>query len=72
MVSGTEIVKKIWYSYMVLDKKLKVFISTVGMMRGKKLIIFMVQSAMSWVQLARKVKTLWAKELLCGYSIEMA
>ena len=38
MVWGKEIVKKIWYSYMVLGKKFKVFIGTVGMMRGKKLI----------------------------------
>ena len=33
---------------MVLGKKLKVFIGTVGMMRGKKLKIFMVQLARSW------------------------
>ena len=39
---GTEIVKKIWYSYMVLGEKFKVFIGTVGMMTGKKLISFMV------------------------------
>ena len=41
---------------MVLGKKFKVFIGTVGMMRGKKFIVFMVQLARSWVQLARKVK----------------
>ena len=39
MVWGAEIVKKNWYSYMVLGKKLKIFIGTAGMMRGKKLII---------------------------------
>ena len=60
--------KKNWYSYMVLGKKLKVFIGAVGMMRGKELIIFMVQLARSWVQLARKVKILWVIELLCRYS----
>ena len=49
---------------MVLGKKLKVFIGTVGMMRGKKLIIFMVQLARSWVQLARKVKILWVIDSL--------
>ena len=43
MVCGKEIVKnKNWYSYMVLGKKFKVFIGTVGMMAGKKLIIFTV------------------------------
>ena len=52
---------------MVLGKKLKVFIGTVEMMRGKKFIIFMVQLARSWVQLVRKVKILWVTELLCGY-----
>ena len=57
---------------MVLGKKLKVFIGTVGMMRGKKLILFMVQLARSWVQLARKVTILWVIELLCGYSNERA
>ena len=44
---------------MVLGKKLKVFIGTVGIMRGTKFIIFMVQLTRSWVQLARKVKILW-------------
>ena len=39
---------------MVIGQKLKVFIGTVGMMRGKKLIIFMVQLARNWVQLAIK------------------
>ena len=53
---------------MVFGKKWKVFIGTFGMMRGKKLIVFMVQLARSWVQLARKVKILWVIELLCGYS----
>ena len=67
-----EIVKQIWYSYMVLGKKFKAFIGTVGMMRGKKFIIFMVQLARSWVQLAKKVKILWVIELLCGYSSERA
>ena len=57
---------------MVFGKKFKVFIGTVGMMRGKKLIIFMVQLAKSWVQLARKVKILWVIEFLCGCSIERA
>ena len=57
---------------MVLGKKFKVFIATVGMMRGKKLIFFMVQLARSWVQLARKVKIFWVMELLCGYSSERA
>ena len=47
---------------MVLGKKFKVFIGTVGIMRGKKLIIFMIQLARSWVQLARKVKILWVIE----------
>ena len=41
---------------MVLGKKLKVFIGTVGMMKGKKLIVFMAQLARSWVQLPRKIK----------------
>ena len=54
----------------MLGKKLKVFIGTVRMMRGKKLIVSMVQLASSWVQLARKVKILWVIELLCGYSSE--
>ena len=53
---------------MVLGKKLKVFIGTVGMMKGKKLVFFMVQLARSWVQLAREVKKLCIIELLCGYS----
>ena len=44
---------------MVLGMKLKIFIGTVGMMRAKKLIVFMVQLAGSWVQLARKVKISW-------------
>ena len=57
---------------MVLGKKFKVFIGTVRMMRGKKLIIVMVQLARSWVQLANKVKILWVIELLCGYSSERA
>ena len=57
---------------MVLGKKLKGFIGTVGMMRGKKLIVFMVQLAKSRVQLARKVKILLVIELLCGYSSERA
>ena len=55
-----------------LGKKLKVFICTVGMMRDKKLIVFMVQLARNLVQLARKVKILWVIELLCGYSSERA
>ena len=63
---------KNWYRYMVLGKKLKVFIGTVGMMRGNKLIVFMVQLARSWEQLARKVKILWVIEILCGYSSERA
>ena len=53
MVWGKKIIKLYRYSYMVLGKKLKVFIGTVGMMRGKKSIVFMVQLARSWVQLAR-------------------
>ena len=61
---------KKWDSYMVLGKKLKVFIGTVGMMRGKKFIVFMVQLARSWVQLVRKVKIFWVIQLLCGYSSE--
>ena len=56
----------------MLGRRLKVFIGAVGMMRGKKLIIFLVQLARSWVQLARKVKILWVIELLCGYSSERA
>ena len=44
---------------MVVGKKLKVFIGTLGMMRGKKFIVFMVQLTRSWVQLSRKVKILW-------------
>ena len=48
---------------MVLGKKLKVFIGTVGMMRGKKLIIFMVQLAISWVQLAKE------SENIMGYRV---
>ena len=52
---------------MVLGKKFKIFIDTVGMMRSKKLIIFKVQLERSWVQLARKVKILWVIQLLCGY-----
>ena len=56
--------KKKWYSYMVLVKKLKGFIGTIGMMRGKKLIVFMVQLARSWVQLARKVKILWVRVIM--------
>ena len=32
------------------------FIGTVVMKRGKKVLVFMVQLARSWVQLARKVK----------------
>ena len=56
---------------MVLGKKLKVCIGTVGKI-GKKLIVFMVQLAKSCVQLARKVKILWVIELLCGYSSERA
>ena len=55
---------------MVFGKKLKVFIGTVGMIRGKKLIVFMVQLARSWVQSARKVKILWVIELFSGYSSE--
>ena len=58
MVWGKKIIKFYWYSYMVLGKKFKVFIGTVGMMRGKKLIVFMVQLARSWVQLARYMKKL--------------
>ena len=53
---------------MVLGKKLKVFIDTVGNMRGKKFIVFVLQLGRSWVLLARKVKILWVVELLCGYS----
>ena len=64
-----EIVKKNWYSYMVLRKKLKVFIGTVGMIRGKKFIIFMVQLARSWVQLARKVKILWVTSYCVGIAV---
>ena len=33
---------------MLIGKKLKGFIGTVGMMRGKKLIIFMVQLAVGY------------------------
>ena len=57
---------------MVLGKKFNVFIGTVGMMRGKKLIVFMVQLARSWVQLVREVKIFWVIQLLCGYSSERA
>ena len=57
---------------MVLGMKLKVFIGTVGMMRGKKVLVFMVQLARNWVQLARKVKIFWVIQLLCGYSSERA
>ena len=57
---------------MVLGKKLKGLIGSVTTMRGKELIVFMVQLARSWVQDARKVKKLWVIELLCGYSCERA
>ena len=58
--------------FLGIGKKSKVFIGTVGMMRGKKFIVFMLQLARSWVELARKVKILWVIELLCGYSSERA
>ena len=57
---------------MVLGNKLKVSIGKVGMMQGKKFIVFMVQLAWSLVQVARKVKIVWVIELLCGYSSERA
>ena len=49
---------------MMLGKKLKVFIGTVGMKRGKKFIVFMVQ-------LARRVKLLWVIVIM-WYSSERA
>ena len=57
---------------MVLGKKFKVFIGTVVMKRSKKVLVFMVQLARSWVQLARKVKIFRVIQLLCGYSSERA
>ena len=39
------------------------------MKRGKKVLVFMVQLARSWVQLARKVKIFWVIQLLCGIAV---